>query len=307
LTKEWLYSNIIRYLESLSDHCQKACIAIIGLVDNSQITLNNQQQQQQLFDEIHAKVNAFLLAAGNQRKNIKLYSEFFPKPIRLDDVQMSSLVIEQLETIAQQWNIVHHKQKRQFVKQRLSFLQRDALIIDYPTCVKRFKQQKQISSSVSEDEDDNIEENTEIFDEELNLMSLDQCLDYLKLIGDILYFGQKPHRSILIKPYHILNKILASSLFRPQIEQWLNYDDNMVFRFSGFYPSQKLFDFDRQRLLTRGEFTWKMLNVLFYEQNNNNISLTEQNILNYCRLMERLYLGYLNESNLNRTNRLFYF
>jgi hypothetical protein len=80
----------------------------------------------------------------------------------------------------------------------------------------------------------------------------------------------------------------------------------MVFRFSGYYSSEKLFNIDRQRLLTRGEFTWNMLNVLFYEQNNNNISLTEQNLLDYCRLMERLYLGYVNESNLNRTKKFFF-
>ncbi|CAF5155520.1 unnamed protein product, partial [Rotaria sp. Silwood1] len=42
-------------------------------------------------------------------------------------------MIEQLEIIAQQWNIVHHKQKRQFIKQRFAFLKHDALIINYDT------------------------------------------------------------------------------------------------------------------------------------------------------------------------------
>ena len=73
----------------------------------------------------------------------------------------------------------------------------------------------------------------------------------------------------------------------------------MVFRFSGYYPTQELFDIDRQRLLTRGEFTWKMLMFYFMNKIIIIISLTEQNIIDYCRLMEDLYLGYLNESNLN--------
>jgi hypothetical protein len=138
-------------------------------------------------------------------------------------------------------------------------------------------------------------------------MSFDEHLDYLKLIGDILCFGQKPHITIFIKPYYYLNEILSKTIFRPHIDQWLNYEDNMVFRFSGYYSSETLFNIDRQRLLTRGEFTWNMLNVLFYEQNNNNITLTEQNILDYCRLMERLYLGYVNESNLNRMKNIILF
>ena len=66
-------------------------------------------------------MNIFLTDEENQRKNINFYSEFFPEPIHLDDEQMSSIVIEKLEIIAQQWNIIHHKQKRQFVKQRLRF------------------------------------------------------------------------------------------------------------------------------------------------------------------------------------------
>ena len=130
-------------------------------------------------------------------------------------------------------------------------------------------------------------------------MSLISCLDYLKLTGDIICFGQIPQMTIVIKPYYILNNILCRTIFRPHIDQWLNYDDNMVFRFSGYYRTSELFDIDRERLLTRGEFTWNMLNVLFFEQNNDNRSLVEQAIIDHCRLMEYLYLGYINESNLN--------
>ena len=79
----------------------------------------------------------------------------------------------------------------------------------------------------------------------------------------------------------------------------------MVFRFSGYYPTQDQFEIDRERVLNRGEFTWRMLNVLFYEQNNTTIGLTERNILDYCQLMERLYLGFINQSNTNRKNSLF--
>ncbi|CAF1183875.1 unnamed protein product [Rotaria sordida] len=305
LTNDWLYYHIFRYLESISDHCQQVSITILGLIDDSQLT-SNDRQQQQLLDEIRSKVNAFLIDEGDQRENIKFYSEYFLEPIHINDDQISSLIIEQLETITQQWNIVHHKQKRQLIKQRFAFLKHDALIINYDTCLKRFEQQKQVPLILS-DNDDEIEENKQLIEEELNSMSFDECLDYLKLIGDMFCFGQKSHMRILIKPYHLLNKILSNTLFRPNIDQWLNYDDNMVFRFSGYYPSEKLFDIDRQRLLTRGEFTWNMLNVLFYEQNNNNISLTEQKIFDYCYLMERLYLGYLNQSNLNYIDYINYF
>jgi hypothetical protein len=167
------------------------------------------------------------------------------------------------------------------VKQRLSFIPQDALIIDYDTCLEGFEEQNQ---SLSEDERER---------------TLNEHLDYLKLIGDILYFGPKSNRLILLKPYYLLNEILSTTLFRSHIDQWLHYDDNMVFHFSGYYPSQTLFELDRQRLLIRGEFTWNMLNVLFCEQNNRNTGLTEENILDYCQLMERLYLGYVNESNLD--------
>lgn len=292
LTNEWLYSHIYRYLESISDHCQEVFVIILGLVDNSQLVSNDQQQQ--LLEEIHSKVNEYLFETENQRENINLYSEFFPEPIHLDDEQMSSQVIEQLEIIAQQWNLVHHKQKRQLIKQRLGLNQQDTLIINYDTCLKHFEEQNQISSEQND---------TDEIEEELKQMSFDDHLDYLKLIGDILCFGQKPHTLILIKPYYFFNEILSTTIFRSHIDQWLNYDDNMIFRFSGYYPSENSFQIDRQRLLTRGEFTWKMLNVLFYEQNNNTIGLTEKNILNYCRLMERLYLGYVNQSNLNRKNK----
>jgi hypothetical protein len=303
LTNDWLYCHIYRYLESISDHCEQVFIAIIGLVDGSWIASNNHQE---LLNEIHFKVNAFLLNEGGHRENINLYSDFFPTPIHLNDEQMLTLVIEQLDTIAQQWNILHHKQKQRFIKQRLGFYQQqDALIINYDSCLKHFQQQKHYPLILSDENE--IEEDKLLVEEEINQMSFDECLDYLKLIGDILIFGQKPDIIILIKPYYTLNKILANTLFRPHIDQWLDYNNNMVFRFSGYYSSQKLFDIDRQRLLTRGEFTWKMLNVLFFEQNNNDISLNNQNIFDYCRLMERLYLGYLNESNLNCKNKLFKF
>ncbi|CAF3013476.1 unnamed protein product [Rotaria sp. Silwood2] len=308
LTNDWLYCHIFHYLESISDYCQQVSIAILGLVDDSQLASNDRQQQQQLLDEIRSKVNAFLINTEDQRGNIKFYSEYFLEPIDINDDQISSLIIEQLETIAQQWAIVHHKQKRQLIKQRFAFLKHDALIINYDTCLKKFEQQKQVPLVFPDDDndDDETEKNKKLI-AEINAMSFDECLDYLKLIGDIFCFGQKSHMKILIKPYYLLNKILSNTLFRPNIDQWLNYDDNMVFRFSGYYPEQKLFDIDRQRLLTRGEFTWKMLNVLFYEQNNNNINLTEQNIFDYCHLMERLYLGFLNKSNLSCKNKLIKF
>lgn len=306
MTNEWLYYHIYRYLESLSDHCEQVFVAIIGLVDDSQLTSVNYQQQQELLDEIHFKVNVFLLEEGNHRENINLYSDFFSTPIHLNDEQMSMLVIEKLENIAQQWNILHHKQKQQYVKQCLGFYQQDALIINYNTCLKYFEQQKPFSIILSDDDDDEIEE-TKLLEEEINQMSFDECIDYLKLIGDIFCFSQKTEIIILIKPYYLLNQLLASTLFRPYIDQWLDYKTNMIFRFSGYYSSQTLFDIDRQRLLTRGEFTWKMLNILFFEQNMNDNCLNDQDIFDYCRLMQRLYLGYLNDSNLNCKNKLFKF
>ena len=275
ITDDWLDSHIFHYVESIADQCEEVFVAILGVVDNSQIESTHQQE---LLEEIHERVEA-----RNQRDNIDFYSQFFPEAIRLDDEGMSSVLINQFELIAQQWNLVHDKQKRQLVKERLSFVPEDAFVIDYNTFLLNFEEQNQ-----SEDGQQPKE------------MSFDEHLDYLNLIGDILYFGPKSNRLILLKPYYLLNEILAATLFRPHIDQWLHYDDNMVFRFSGYYPTQTSFELDRQRLLQRGEFTWNMLNTLFHEQNNQSTSLTEQNILDYCHLMERLYLGYTNQSNLNR-------
>ena len=304
LTPDWLQSHVFHYLESISDHCEEVFVAIIGLIDRSQLGSYDEQQSQRILEEIHLRIDGYLTELGNQRGNINLYSGFFPEPLHFDDEQMSPMVIQQLELIAQQWNLVHHKQKRRFVKQRLKFLPYNDLVIDYQTCFKRFEEhqkQNHSSSSSSSSSSDDEEEEDEIIQAELNRMSFDDYLDYLKLIGDILYFNpDKSNRIILLKPYYFLNEILSTTLFRPRMEQWLNYDDNMIFRFSGHYLSQESFDLDRQRLLIRGEFTWKMLNILFLEQNNHNLRLNQQSLLDYCRLMEQFYLGFINDSNVKR-------
>ena len=290
LTNEWLYNHIFRYIESISDHCQQASIAIVGLIMNYQRTLNDQQQQ--LLDEIHSKVNMFLTDEENQRTNITLYSEFFLEPFHLDEIENKTIerIIKILETIAEQWNNRHHKQKRQILKQRLGFTEIDSLLIDYDTCFNYFKQQNSILS--------NDENKNDLIEQEINQMTFDESLNYMKLIGDILCFESNSHKTILLKPYYLLNNILSRTIFRPYINEWLNYEDNMIFHFSGYYRTEELFNIDRERLLIRGEYTWKMLNILFYEQNNS-MNLIEKNIINYCYLMEYLYLGYLNESNLN--------
>lgn len=248
-------------------------------------------------------MNAFLSHGEDQRKHIKFYSDYFLEPVQINDEEIVASLIEQLETIGQQWNIVHHKQKRDYVKENFAFFEPNDLLIDYETCLNYFEQQKENSSTVSQDEENKTEENKELRDE-VNAMSFDECLDYLKIIGEIFCFGEKFHMRLLVRPYFLLNGLLSNTIFRPNIDHWLNYDHNMVFRFSGFYPSQTLFDIDRERLLTRGEFTWRMLNVLFYEQNNNNVGITERDIFENCRLMERLFLGYLNRANLNCKNHL---
>ncbi|CAF1367572.1 unnamed protein product [Adineta steineri] len=324
LTDDWLYFHIFRYIESISNYCSQASIAIIGLIKNYQLASNDQQQQ--LLDEIHSKVNMFLTDEENQRTNITLYSELFSEPIHLDNNDMSD-VIETFEIISQQWNIVHHKEKRQILKRKLGFMAQDSLTIDYDICFKDFqKQNGTLSASSSDDNEEQKteiteeteqtegkeqeenndgeeeveeEEKNEIVENEINQMTFDECLDYLKITGDIIYFNQGSQKIILIKPYYLLNNVLSRTVFRPHIDQWLNYDENMIFHFGGYYPTKELFDIDRQRLLTRGEYTWKMLSILFKEQNNSTHNLVEQNLIDYCRLMERLYLGYVNESNLN--------
>lgn len=293
LTSDWLYYYIYRYIESISDHCEQVSIAIIGLIFDSQIGSNDQQQQ--LLNEINSKVNEFLNNEEYQRKNIHLYSDIFSEPIYLDDDDMTDEVIEKFEIIAQQCNIKHHKQKRQILKQRLGFFEEDSLIIDYESFLKRFEE-----SNSSYDDEDIDDDNQKLLENEVNSMNFDECIDYLKLTGDIICYGQKSQLTIFLKPFYLLNNILSRTIFRPHIDQWLNYDENMIFRFSGYYRTQELFDIDRERLLTRGEFTWYMLNVLFCEQNINNQSLIEENIIDYCHLMEYLYLGYLNEPNINR-------
>ena len=200
-------------------------------------------------------------------------------------------MIKQLETIARQCNNIHHKKKRYFMKKRFNFLPHDTLIIDYNICLNDFKETSQDSSMLFED--DETEENKKLIEKEIYSMSFDEYLNYLKLIGDICCFGPKAHMKILLKPYYLLNRILSTTLFRPHIDQWLNYENNIILRFSGYYPSQDLFDIDRKRLLMRGEFTWNMLCILVHEQNNH------FNIFDYCHLLEQLHLGYLNQSNLN--------
>ena len=300
LTNEWLYHHVYRYIESLSDHSEQVSVAVLGLVDRSKIVSNghgHDRQQQQLLDGIHSRVKAYLvLQAKTHRDNIELYSEFFPRVLRLDDEPMSSFVIEQLETIAQQWKRLHHKEKRASVRRRLGFEQDDALVINYSTCLKLFEQQTAATSD-RRPNDEGEKMNRSVV-EELNQMNFDQCLDYLKLIGDILCVGHKPQITILIKPYYFLNEILARTVFRPRIDQWLNYEENMIFRFSGCYLTEQLFAIDRERLLKRGEFTWNILSILFYEQHYDHLDLTEQTIVDYCRLIERLQLGYVNPSNL---------
>jgi hypothetical protein len=210
---------------------------------------------------------------------------------------MSEDIIEILEIIAQQWNIKHYKRKREVLKRRLGFIEQDSLTIDYETCLKRFEQ-----STSSFDDDD--EENEQSLENEINQMNLNDCLIYLTLTGDIICFGPTYQSIILLKPYYLLNNILSRTIFRPHIEQWLNYDENMLFRFSGYYRTEDLFNIDRQCLLTRGEYTWKMLTTLFFAQNNDNQSVLERTIIDYCRLMECLHLGYVNESNLDRKKRI---
>ncbi|UJR21005.1 hypothetical protein I4U23_024105 [Adineta vaga] len=311
LTNEWLYIHLFRYIESISDHCSQAAIAIVGFLKDCQIGSNDQKQQ--LLEEIHSKVNMFLTDEENQRTNITLYSELFPEPIYLDNNDISN-VIGTFEIIAQQWNIIHHKEKCQALKRRLGFLGQDLLTIDYETCFKRFQKSNGTLSESSEyeseiqefsqiqtdeEEDEDEEAKNELVENEIDQMTFDECLDYLKMTGDIVCFNQGTQMIILIKPYYLLNNIFSRTIFRPRLDQWLDYEENMIFRFGGYYPTEELFQIDRDRLLIRGEYTWKMLHILFNEQNTGEETLKDETIIEYCRLMECLYLGYVNESNLD--------
>ncbi|CAF1651137.1 unnamed protein product [Adineta ricciae] len=307
LTNEWLYIHIFRYIESISDHCSQAAIAIVGFLKDCQ-NRSSTDQQQQLLDEIHSKINMFLTDEENQRTNVALYSELFPEPIHLDNNDIS-YVIERFESIAQQWNIVHRKGKQQALKRRLGFLGQELSTIDYETGLKRFQkssgnfsESSEYESEVQEStkiEEENDKEKDEFIESEIDQMTFDECLIYLQTTGDILFFTQGTQTIILIKPYYLLNKIFARTIFRPDLEQWLDYDENMIFHFGGYYSTEESFQLDCHRLLTRGEYTWKILHVLFNEQNTNPESLVDQIIIDYCRLMECLHLGYVSESNFN--------
>ena len=294
LTDDWLYHSIFRYIESMSDHCHQVSIAIVGLMSTNSAT----DQIQQLLDEIHSRINMFLTDEQQQRKNVVVYSEFFPEPIDFNEENMSDRFIEILENIAQQWNIQHHKQKRLVLKQRLGLFERDSLLINY----QQFEQAH--SSLIEQQQQQHIDNETPIppsLQTELTRMTFNDCLTYLTLTGDILCLYQTSPPTILLKPSFLFNQILTRTIFRPRMNQWLNYEENMVFHFTGHYPNQEVFNLDRERLLTRGEFTWSMLNVLFFEQNP-----SQATIVDYCQLMERLSLGFLNQSNLNcrkRTDR----
>lgn len=284
LNDDWLYHSIVRYVQSIADQSHQVSIAIVGLI--SHCSRESTEQVQELLDEIHSKVNMFFTNDESRRTNVIFYSEFFPEPIDFSDENISDYIIEVFETIAQQWNIQHHKHKRQILKQRLQLFEHNSLLIDYQT----FEQSHSLLSQTPDD-------TTPIppsLETELTRMTLNDCLTYLTLTGDILCLYQTTPPTILLKPCFLLNNILSRTIFRPRMEQWLNYEENLIFHFTGYYHNEDLFKLDRKRLLTRGEFTWSMLSVLFFEQN-----LSDQTIIEYCQLMERLSLGFLTPSNLN--------
>lgn len=281
LNDDWLDRSIVRYIQSFADQSHQVSIAIVGLISNC--PRESREQVQELLDEIHSKVNMFFTNEQTRRTNLIFYSEFFPEPMDFFDEDISDHVIEIFETIAQQWNIQHHKHKRHILKQRLRLFERDSLLINYQTF-------EQSHSQLS----DQISPIPPSLETELTRMTLNDCLTYLTLTGDILCLYQTSPPTIILKPYFLLNNILSRTIFRPRMDQWLNYEENLIFHFSGYYPNENLFELDRDRLLTRGEFTWSMLSVLFFEQN-----LTESTILEYCHLMERLSLGFLTPSNVN--------
>ncbi|CAF4520890.1 unnamed protein product, partial [Rotaria magnacalcarata] len=76
----------------------------------------------------------YLTDEENLRKNINSYSEYFSEAIYLDREETSHQVIDILEIIAEQWNIKHHKQKRQRLKRHLGLLESNSIIVDYDTC-----------------------------------------------------------------------------------------------------------------------------------------------------------------------------
>ncbi|CAF0995620.1 unnamed protein product [Adineta ricciae] len=285
LSKDWLQKHIFRYLESLSSHGKYVSVAVIGLIDDSKLVLP-MFHAQTLLREIQSRVNTFLLGA-----NVNHYSRFFPLPIDFKEKTMLTSFLQQLERIAQQRNVRHHKHKQQLIKQRLGLHQQRALVMNYETCFRSF-QERNLTSSIATDANE--------AQEEINQMSFDECLNYLKLTGDILCVGKTPHSILILQPDYLLNKIFAHTLFRPDLDCWLNYRKNPIFQFSGYYSSEELFAKDRQRLRTNGEFSWRLLKILFYELTANNINVNELSIIEYCRLMERLQLGYLIESSYNR-------
>ena len=294
LTDEWLHQHVFRFIQSISDHCQQVSVAIIGL-DGSKSRADNRVEQQRLLDEIHAKVSCRMADEDYRGKNIRLYSDHFSQAIHFDDENMSSSVIEKLELIAQQWNQVHCKHKRLAVKRTLGLMALDSLVVDDQWCSAHFERAK--ASFSLPPMDDNADEHDRLIKNEIQQMNLHDCLEYLRLTGDLIYGGSVPTGMIIVRPYYLFNQILSRTLFRPRLDQWLDYDENIVFHFTGYYPTRKSFEVDRQRLLTRGECTWKMLNVLFFEQNNHSTSLSEEYIIDCCRLMQQLQLGFVNESN----------
>lgn len=316
LNENWLDDHLFRYFESLSNHNERLSLAIVGLLDRTKIDWNNSLLYQTILDQIHIKVHEFLTNSKYPRTHVRLYSDLFPTPLFLDDETMSTNVIEQFEYVARQWNFVHHKDKKLQLRQRFAFVPSESIIVDHDACLKRFELEKNSAAKKKqtdhrtvteftaatvvddEDEDEDMGENYQLLVKELDAMTFDQCLDYFQLVGDIQCFGSKSQMILIFKPYYLLNQILAKTIFRPNMEQWLNFDLNHVFRFSGFYLTEEQFKIDCERMFTRGEFTWNMLNVLFYEQNLDPVSLNEQNLIDYCRLMEKLQLGFLNQTNM---------
>ncbi|CAF1636368.1 unnamed protein product, partial [Didymodactylos carnosus] len=280
-----------RYIESISNHCGQIHLAIIGLIYETTTTTYNKEQVKRLFDSVQNKTEMYLLEHYDDSQNmVEFYSNYFQPIYFNDSPSITNDLIIQLEIIAKKWNNIHEKNKRLNFKRKLNIFNQKNIIIDYNHCRKKFdnKYIQVVDNKTSFDEDEQSSEDIDKENDEeneLDPIEFDSCLEFLRLTGDIVWIDkQKQLRNFIIIKPHLLFNIITSFL-RSNFHQWLNYEENVLFHYSGYFLTKNSFENDKERLLVNGEYTWKMLNVLLID-----FCLNEQQIIEYCLLMERLYM-----------------
>lgn len=170
----------------------------------------------------------------------------------------------------QKLNYRHEKNKRKIVKRAFGLEGENDFLIDLERALENFEKAE-------------------------TPFDFESSVEYLKLTGDLVRCGSAEKVKFITRPYYVFNQLLCRTLFRPRLDEWLNYEENLLFHFSGFYPTKESFEVDREKILRRGQFSWSMLKLLFIDESRTN----EEFLIRFAYLVEDLRVGFVEESNSN--------